>query len=39
LAFAGDAVASVVEKAGVYRLRREIVVKGAPVVEIYHREE
>jgi hypothetical protein len=39
LAFSGDAVASAVEKSGAYRLRRQIVVKGAPMVEIYHRDE
>jgi len=38
VAFAGDAVAKAVERAGVYRLRRQIIVKGAAVVEIYHRE-
>ena len=37
LAFSGDAVETALRKAG-YVLRREIVVKGAPVVEIYHRE-
>jgi hypothetical protein len=37
LAFSGDAVDGAMQKAG-YTLRREIVVKGAPVVEIYHRE-
>jgi hypothetical protein len=37
LAFSGDAVDAAMQKAG-YTLRREIVVKGAPVVEIYHRE-
>jgi hypothetical protein len=37
LAFAGDAVDAALRKAG-YLLRQEIVVKGAPVVEIYHRE-
>jgi hypothetical protein len=37
LAFSGDAVSAALRKAG-YTLRQEIVVKGAPVVEIYHRE-
>ena len=37
LAFSGDAVDGALQKAG-YTLRRQIVVKGAPVVEIYHRE-
>jgi hypothetical protein len=37
LAFSGDAVDAELQKAG-YVLRRHIVVKGAPVVEIYHRE-
>ena len=37
LAFSGDAVDRVLQKAG-YTLRKQIVVKGAPVVEIYHRE-
>lgn len=37
LSFSGDAVDRALRKAG-YTLRREIVVKGAPVVEIYHRE-
>jgi hypothetical protein len=37
LAFSGDAVDAALRKAG-YALRQEIVVKGAPVVEIYHRE-
>ena len=37
LAFSGDPVAAALQKAG-YALRRQIVVKGAPVVEIYHRE-
>jgi len=37
LAFSGDAVDAALQKAG-YILRRQIVVKGAPVVEIYHRE-
>jgi len=37
LAFSGDAVAIALQKAG-YALRKQIVVKGAPVVEIYHRE-
>jgi hypothetical protein len=37
LAFSGDSVDSALQKAG-YTLRRHIVVKGAPVVEIYHRE-
>lgn len=37
LAFSGDPVDVALRKAG-YTLRREIVVKGAPVVEIYHRE-
>jgi hypothetical protein len=37
LAFSGDAVDAVLRKAG-YILRRQIVVKGAPMVNIYHRE-
>jgi hypothetical protein len=37
LAFSGDAVDTALHKAG-YTLRRQIVVKGAPVVEIYHRD-
>ena len=37
LAFSGDAVDAALQKAG-YVLRKQIVVKGAPVVEIYHRE-
>ncbi len=37
LAFSGDAVDRALQKAG-YVLRGHIVVKGAPVVEIYHRE-
>jgi hypothetical protein len=37
LAFSGDAVDRALQKAG-YTLRREIMVKGAPVVNIYHRE-
>jgi hypothetical protein len=41
LAFSGDAVDTALQKAG-YTLRRQIVVKGAPVagtyVDIYHRE-
>jgi hypothetical protein len=37
LAFSGDAVDSALRKAG-YTLRRQIVVKGAPMVTIYHRE-
>jgi hypothetical protein len=37
LAFSGDAVDGALRKAG-YTLRREIVVKGAPMVKIYHRE-
>jgi hypothetical protein len=37
LAFSGDAVDAALQKAG-YTLRRQIVVKGAQVVEIYHRE-
>ena len=37
LAFSGDAVDIALQKAG-YVLRKQIVVKGAPVVEIYHRE-
>jgi len=37
LAFSGDAVDATLQKAG-YVLRRQVVVKGAPVVEIYHRE-
>jgi hypothetical protein len=37
LAFSGDAVDAALRKAG-YTLRRQIVVKGAPVVDIYHRE-
>ena len=37
LAFSGDAVDRALLKAG-YTLRRQISVKGAPVVEIYHRE-
>jgi hypothetical protein len=37
LAFSGDRVAAALQKAG-YVLRQNIVVKGAPVVEIYHRE-
>jgi hypothetical protein len=42
LAFSGDAVATAVQNAtrqgARYHLRKQIVVKGAPVVEIYHRE-
>ncbi len=42
IAFAGDDVASAVQRAGRfgkhYELRRQIIVKGAPVVEIYHIE-
>ena len=37
LAFSGDAVDIALQKAG-YVLRTQIVVKGAPVVEVYHRE-
>jgi hypothetical protein len=37
LAFSGDPVDAALQKAG-YSLRREIVVEGAPVVKIYHRE-
>jgi hypothetical protein len=37
LAFSGDPVDIALQKAG-YVLRKHIVVKGAPVVEIYHRE-
>jgi len=37
LAFSGDAVEAALKKAG-YVLRWQILVKGAPVVEIYHRE-
>jgi Gpi18-like mannosyltransferase len=37
LAFSGDSVETALQKAG-YALRRQIVVKGAPMVEIYHRE-
>jgi hypothetical protein len=37
LAFSGDAVDIALQKAG-YTLQRQIVVKGAPVVRIYHRE-
>jgi len=37
LEFSGDAVDAALQKAG-YILRRQIVVKGAPVVDIYHRE-
>ena len=37
LAFSGDPVDIALQKAG-YALRKQIVVKGAPVVEIYHRE-
>ena len=37
LAFAGDRVDTALRRAG-YTLRKEIVVKGAPVVNIYHRE-
>lgn len=37
LAFSGDAVDGALQKAG-YTLRKQIVVKGASVVEIYHRE-
>jgi len=37
LAFSGDSVDAALQKAG-YVLRRQISVKGAPVVEIYHRE-
>jgi len=37
LAFPGDAVDAALQKAG-YTLRQVTVVKGAPVVEIYHRE-
>jgi hypothetical protein len=37
LAFSGDPVDIAVQKAG-YTLRREIVVKGAPMVKLYHRE-
>jgi hypothetical protein len=37
LAFSGDAVDGAMQKAG-YTLRRQIVVKGAPVVDVYHRE-
>ena len=37
LAFSGDPVDAALQKAG-YVLRKQIVVKGAPVVEIYHRE-
>ncbi|HEX5431618.1 MAG TPA: glycosyltransferase family 39 protein [Bryobacteraceae bacterium] len=42
VAFSGDAVATLLlraDKHGMnYRLRKQIIVKGAPVVEIYHRE-
>ena len=37
VAFSGDPVDAALQKAG-YTLRRQIVVKGAPVVQIYHRE-
>jgi hypothetical protein len=37
LAFSGDSVDAALQRTG-YTLRRQIVVKGAPVVEIYHRE-
>jgi hypothetical protein len=37
LAFSGDVVDTALHKAG-YRLRKQIAVKGAPVVKIYHRE-
>jgi len=37
LAFSGDSVDAALQKAG-FTLRRHIVVKGAPVVEVYHRE-
>jgi hypothetical protein len=37
LAFSGDTVDRALQKAG-YTLRREIMVEGAPVVNIYHRE-
>jgi len=37
LAFSGDAVDGALQKAG-YTLRKQIVVKGAQVVDIYHRE-
>jgi len=37
LAFSGDTVDRALQKAG-YTLRREIIVEGAPVVNIYHRE-
>jgi hypothetical protein len=37
LAFSGDTVDVALQRAG-YALRRQISVKGAPVVEIYHRE-
>ena len=37
LAFSGDAVSATLRRAG-FALRRQISVKGAPMVEIYHRE-
>jgi hypothetical protein len=37
LAFSGDTVQGALQKAG-YTLRRQIAVKGGPMVEIYHRE-
>jgi len=37
LAFSGDSVDAALQKAG-FTLRRHIVMKGAPVVEVYHRE-
>jgi hypothetical protein len=37
LAFSGDSVDGALQRAG-YALRRQIVVKGAPMVDIYHRE-
>jgi Dolichyl-phosphate-mannose-protein mannosyltransferase len=37
VAFSGDAVDAALRKAG-YTLRKQIMVKGAPVVDIYHRE-
>jgi hypothetical protein len=37
LAFSGDAVDGGLQKAG-YTLRKQIALKGAPVVDIYHRE-
>jgi len=37
LAFSGGSVDAALQKAG-FTLRRHIVMKGAPVVEVYHRE-